>query len=192
MSPSKKFLRYAHVSVVDTGVSCNNGETISCCLRSCIWHRHRGFLAELAIMLTLTLQHNNCFRHIGLGMPLLNCKKARNFRRWKRTGSPLTVGAELSILRSDCSIDAARAKETLNDGWRAALVFVCTVRPCVVFVYTVYSTLLFTQDHRAILRIAKFKLTYSAVNRSMYRYIMYIIISENMITFYLLSSFILL
>jgi len=51
MSPSKKFLRYAHVSVVDTGVSCNNGETISCCLRSCIWHRHRGFLAELAIML---------------------------------------------------------------------------------------------------------------------------------------------
>ncbi|KYN40164.1 hypothetical protein ALC56_05107 [Trachymyrmex septentrionalis] len=132
MSPSKKFLRYAHVSVVDTGVSCNNGETISCCLRSCIWHRHRGFLAGLAIMLTLTLQHNNCF----------------NFRRWKRTGSPLTVGAELSILRSDCSIDAARTK-------------------------VVYSTLLFTQDHRAVLRIAKFKPIDSATNRSVYRYIRY-------------------
>lgn len=60
----------------------------------------------------------------------------------------------------------------LNDGWCAALVFVCTVQRCVVFVYTVHSTLLFTQDYRAILRTAKFKPTDSAANRSVYQCIM--------------------
>lgn len=51
---------------------------------------------------------------IGLGVPTLNCKKRKNFRRWKRTGSPLTVGTERSILGSDCSIEAARAKVQHN------------------------------------------------------------------------------
>lgn len=59
MSSSKKFLQYAHVSVVDTGVSRNNGETISYCLPSCIWHHHRVFLARSAITLMLSLQENN-------------------------------------------------------------------------------------------------------------------------------------
>jgi len=85
MSPSKKFLRYAHVSVVDTGVSCNNGETISCCLRSCIWHRHRGFLAELTIMLTfLTLQHNSLLQEIKKLFWIKHIFVKNNWKIWKQ------------------------------------------------------------------------------------------------------------